>query len=215
LELCGAKTTAPEDRGQMMESKSKRASRLAAPSGGPSEPVEPVEISAASADLSEVAIEAVQSPEMKIEQGELTEAVKTAAELAAGADMAQEGGGTSEQAHLAPVQPAGAFARKTLSAWAQSQAALARGMEVVSAEMAGVAIRNMDATASAASKLLRAKTFSDAIAVNAGFACSSLNALLGGFARMSEVGVKLAAENSQLLLSQFGEGWKRAARPRP
>jgi Phasin protein len=203
------------DRGQIMESKSRRASRLAAPAGESSEPAEAVEIRAPSADLSEAAIEAVQSDEMKIEQSELTEAVKTAAELAAGAQIAQEGGGTSEQAHLAPAKPAGAFERNTLSAWAQSQAALARGLEVVSAEMAGLALGGMDATAAAASKLLRAKTFSDAIAVNAGFACNSLNALLGGFARLSEVGVKLAAENSELLLSQFGEGWRKAARPRP
>ena len=200
----------PKRYGEIMESKGRRASRLAAPSPGPFGSAEAAETKAPTAELSEAAIEAVQSDEIKIE---LTEAAKTASDLAAVAEMAPEGG-TLEKAHLTVAEPAAAFEHNALSAWAQSQAALARGLEVVSAEMAGLALEGIDATVSAASKLLGVKTFSDAIAVNAGFTCRSFNSVLGGFAKLSEVGVKLATENSELLLSQFGEAWTKAARSR-
>jgi hypothetical protein len=100
------------------------------------------------------------------------------------------------------------------AALAQSQAALARGLEALSAEMAGLALSGMDVLARTATKLLTVKTLSDAIEVNAGFTCSSLEALVGGSAKLSELGVKLAAETSQPLFGQLARGWNKAARPR-
>jgi len=36
--------------------------------------------------------------------------------------------------------------------------------------------------------------------------------LVGGSAKLSELGVKLAAETSQPILTQFGKGWIKASR---
>jgi hypothetical protein len=98
------------------------------------------------------------------------------------------------------------------AALAQSQAALARGLEALSAEMAGLALTGMDVLALTATKLLAVKTLSDAIEVNAGFTCSSLETLVGGSAKLSELGVKLATETSQPLFGQLARGWSKATR---
>jgi hypothetical protein len=99
------------------------------------------------------------------------------------------------------------------AALAQSQAALARGLEALSAEMAGMALSGMSVLARTATKMLAVKTLSDAIEVNAGFTCSSLETLVGGSAKLSELGVKLAAETSQPFFGQLARRWSKAARP--
>jgi hypothetical protein len=60
--------------------------------------------------------------------------------------------------------------------------------------------------------LLAVKTLSDAIEVNAGFTCSSFDTLVGGSAKLSELGMKLAAETSQPLFGQLTRGWSKAGR---
>jgi hypothetical protein len=57
--------------------------------------------------------------------------------------------------------------------------------------------------------MLGVKTLSDAIDVNAGFACSSLDALVGGSAKLSELGVKLATEAPR----PFLHSWAKASHP--
>jgi hypothetical protein len=109
----------------------------------------------------------------------------------------------------------GHFSRDAFAALAQSQAALARGLEAMSVEMAGLALSGIDTAARTATKLLGVKTLSDAIDVNAGFACSSWDALVGRSAKLSELGVKLAAETSQPILAQFGKGWIKGSRLGP
>ena len=84
------------------------------------------------------------------------------------------------------------FETGTAAALAQSQAALARGFEALSAEMAGLALSGMNVAARTATRLLAVKTLADAIEVNAGFTCSSFDTLVGGSAKLSELGVKLA-----------------------
>ena len=191
-----------------MESRGRRASRVAAPMAGTPEAGETAEMKAMAGEPGEGAMEAHQPIEIALEP---TESM-AAADLAAIPEVALSGGASQSQS---PVPaPAAAFERDTLSAWAQSQATLTRALEAMSAEMAGLVLRGVDATASAASKMLGVRTLSDAIAVNAGFTCSSFNAVLGGSARLSELGAKLAAETSQLLLNQFGAGWMKAARSR-
>jgi hypothetical protein len=59
--------------------------------------------------------------------------------------------------------------------------------------------------------MLAVKTLSDAIEVNAGFTRSGFDALVGGSARLSELGARLAAEASQPILTQLGKGWIKAA----
>jgi hypothetical protein len=92
------------------------------------------------------------------------------------------------------------------------QAALARGLEALSAEMAGLALSGMDTASRTATKMLGVKTLSDALEVNAGFTCSSFDTLVGGSAKLSELGVKLAAETAQPILTQFGKDWVKASR---
>jgi hypothetical protein len=102
--------------------------------------------------------------------------------------------------------------RETFAALVQSQTAMARGLEALSAEVTGLAISGIDAAARTATDMLGVKTLSDAIEVNAGFTRSSLDTLVGGSAKLSELGVKLAAEASQPILMQLGKSWIKAAR---
>ena len=94
----------------------------------------------------------------------------------------------------------------------QSQTAVARGLEALSAELTGLALSTIDTATRTATDLLAVRTLSDAIEVNAGFGRNSFVALVGGSAKLSELGAKLAAEASQPILEQLGEGWIRAAR---
>jgi hypothetical protein len=103
------------------------------------------------------------------------------------------------------------FGREAFAAVVQSQAAVARGLEALSAELAGLALSGIDAAARTATDMLAVKTLSDAIEVNAGFTRSSFDALVGGSAKLSELGTRLAAEASQPILTQLGKGWIKAA----
>ena len=102
--------------------------------------------------------------------------------------------------------------RDTFAALVQSQTAMARGLEALSAELAGLALSGIDATARTATDMLAVKTLSDAIEVNAAYTRSSFVALVGSSAKLSELGAKLAAEASQPILTQLGKGWIKAAR---
>jgi hypothetical protein len=104
------------------------------------------------------------------------------------------------------------FGREAFAALVQSQTAVARGLEALGAELAGLALSGMDAAARTATDMLAVKTLSDAMEVNAGFTRSSFDTLVGGSAKLSELGAKLAAEASQPILTQLGKGWIKAAR---
>ena len=118
-----------------------------------------------------------------------------------------ESSGAFAAASRPAVEETGDVRRDVLAALAQSQAALARGLDALSAEVAGLALSGIDTAARAAGKMLGIKTLSDAIEVNAGFACSSFDALIGSSARFSELAIKLTAETSQPLLGQLGKAW--------
>jgi len=104
------------------------------------------------------------------------------------------------------------FASEAFAALAESQAALARGLEALGAEVAGLTRSGIDATARTATEMLKVKTLSDAIAVNALFARHSFDAVVGGSARLSELGMKLATEASQPIMTQIGKGWLKTTR---
>jgi hypothetical protein len=104
------------------------------------------------------------------------------------------------------------FGRETFAALVQSQTVVARGLEALSAELAGLALSGIDAAARSATDMLAVKTLSDAIEVNAGFTRSGFEALVGGSVKLSELGAKLAAEASQPILTQLGKNWIKAAR---
>lgn len=100
------------------------------------------------------------------------------------------------------------FGRTALGALADSQTAMARGLEAVALETAAFARSGLSAVADAASAMLGARTFADAIEIQAGFARRSIDAALDGSARLSEIAVKTTAEASRPLLSRFDDAWR-------
>jgi hypothetical protein len=118
----------------------------------------------------------------------------------------------AETAKSASSKDLAGFGREAFAALVQSQTAVARGLEALSAELTGLALSTIDTATRTATDLLAVRTLSDAIEVNAEFGRNSFVALVGGSAKISELGAKLAAEASQPILEQLGEGWIRAAR---
>jgi hypothetical protein len=194
-----------------MESKGRRSSRASGPTEAPAAP-KPVEAPTPVNGRDEA-----EPPKPAGLQVEADKPIETAVDVVAAAAQA------APTPSIGPLPPAsksakpddsGNFKTDPAAALAESQAALARGIEALSAEMAGMALSGMNVLAHTATKLLAVKTLSDAIEVNAGFTCSSLETLVGGSAKLSELGVKLAAETSQPLLGQLARGWGKAARLR-
>ena len=115
---------------------------------------------------------------------------------------------------LLPPPPAApvAVGGDALSALMESQAAVARGLSEMSTEMAALAQGGIDAAGRSAGEMLAARTFADALRISTAYAQQSVDALIGGSVRLSEVGVKLAAEASRPLLQQLDRSWTRPAR---
>ena len=105
------------------------------------------------------------------------------------------------------------FAGKALVAAEESRAAVARGFDALSEEMAALARSGIDTVTRTAIEMLAVKSFSDAVAVNASFARASFDNWIGGSAKFSELGVKLAVESSRPFLTHLGESWGFAAYP--
>jgi len=185
-----------------MESKGRRSSRRAGPNTNPVEAVLPAETPPGSAKPAESAAEALisaKSPAEVVMPGATSMALPNVEALA-------ETAKSDSSEHLAD------FGREAFAAFVQSQTAMARGLEALGVELAGLALSGIDAAARTATDMLAVKTLSDVIEVNAGFTRSSFDALVGGSAKLSELGVKLAAEASQPILTQLGESWIKAAR---
>jgi Phasin protein len=176
----------------MMEAKGRRAPRGAGPIEAPATEAVPAEIPMTEAAPTETAASA-----------------ETAAP--ASATISTLPSGLSVRA-MEPPRESAPFASEGLAALAESQAALARGLEALGAEMAGLARSGINATTRAATEMLKVRTLSDAIAVNALLARCSFDTVVGGSAKLSELGMKLAAEASRPLLTQFGKGWAKATR---
>ena len=185
-----------------MESKGRRVARAAGPSATP------VEVSS----QSETSPEPAKPAESLAE--EFTPAEPLAAvPIPATAAMALP----SAEAPAAVAKGASSdnladFGREAFAALFQSQTAVARGLEALTAEMTGLAISGIDVAARTATDMLGVKTLSDAMEVNAGFTRNSLDTLFGGSAKLSELGVKLATEASHPILMQLGRSWIKAAR---
>jgi hypothetical protein len=156
-----------------MESKGRRAARAAGPVEALAEPHKTVEVPAAAIGTTEVSVE---SPEPAEIMADAAEPIETGATL-----EPQPNVRTPAMVERAPVERPAYFGREAFSALAQSQAALARGLEA------------------------------DAIEVNTRLACSSLDVLVGGSAKLSELGLRLAADTSQPIVSQLGKGWIKTA----
>ena len=203
-----------------METKGRRSVRASGPTEAPAAPLKPVETPPPAHGASQV--EPPKPAELLVEAGKSTETAVDLAAAAATAAPKPSIGALPPTPSLSALPPPPKSANRDFpghvesdaaAALAQSQAALARGLEALSAEMAGLALSGMDVLARTATKLLAVKTLSDAIEVNAGFTCSSLETLVGGSAKLSELGVKLAAETSQPLFGQLARGWSKPVRP--
>ena len=193
-----------------METKGRRSLRASGPTEAPAGPVKPVEAPAPTNGPSEA--EPPKPAELLVETGKSTETAVDLVAVAATAAPTPSIGPPPPAPKSANPADLGNFGGDAAAALAQSQAALARGLEALSAEMAGLALSGMNMVARTATKLLAVKTLSDAIEVNAGFTCSSFDTLVGGSAKLSELGVKLAAETSQPLFGQLTRGWSKAGR---
>lgn len=104
----------------------------------------------------------------------------------------------------AAVERQEAAAEDALAAFAEAQTALARGAEQIAVELAGMTRSGFAATADAAIALLGAKTFAEAVEINAGLARRSFDTMLEGSAKVSEIAVKSVADASRPLLSGLG-----------
>jgi len=94
------------------------------------------------------------------------------------------------------------------SALTEAQSALARGFEAVATEVGGLTRSGIAATTEAATAMLGAKTLAEAIEINTGYARRGFDAMLGGAAKLSEIGVKAATDASRPILNRLGESWK-------
>jgi hypothetical protein len=110
----------------------------------------------------------------------------------------------------ADIGPAAGIGDDIADSIAQSRAALTRGFESISDELASFARHSIDSTARAAIQMLAAKTWADAVAVNTGYARTSFDSWLDSTARVSELGVRLAAASSKPFMAKIGEAWSAA-----
>ena len=103
-----------------------------------------------------------------------------------------------------PTKPPEAAAETAWTAFAEAQCALARGFEKAAVEVTGISRSGMAATADAAVALLGARTFAEAIEINAGLARRRVDAMLEGSARLSEIGATAITDAYRPFLSRFG-----------
>jgi hypothetical protein len=104
------------------------------------------------------------------------------------------------------------FTREAFAALAESQAAMTRSLAAISDAMAGLTCSGIDIAARTATDALGVKTLSDVYRVNARFARMSFDSWFEGSARLSGLGIELAAEASRPILTQLGQSWFEAAR---
>lgn len=194
-----------------MESKGRRSLRASGATEAPAAPLKPVEAPPPANGQGEV--EPPKPAEMLAEAGKSAETAVDLVTAAATPGSTPSIGAPQSATKSAKPDGPRQVESDAGAALAQSQAALARGLEALSAEMAGLALTGMNVLARTATNLLAVKTLSDAIEVNAGFTCSSLETLVGGSAKLSELGMKLATETSQPLFGQLARKWSKATRP--
>jgi hypothetical protein len=106
-----------------------------------------------------------------------------------------------------PDKPPEVAAETAWTAFAEAQCALARGLERVAVEVTGISRSGMAATADAAVALLGARTFAEAIEINAGLARRRVDGMFEGSARLSEIGATTITDAYRPFLSRFAWNW--------
>jgi hypothetical protein len=100
------------------------------------------------------------------------------------------------------------YGREAWAALAEAQAAAVRGFEEIVDEMNAFTRSQIAAAADGATALLGARTLAEAVDVNLGYARRSFDVLIGGSAKLSEIGARTASDASRPILSRLGDGWK-------
>lgn len=90
------------------------------------------------------------------------------------------------------------------TAFAEAQAALARGFEAIAVEITGMTRSGIAAASDTAIALLGARNFSEAVEINAGLARRGVDAVIAGSAKLTDIGVKAASEASRPMLARLG-----------
>jgi hypothetical protein len=180
-----------------MESKGRRGLR-AAPTG----------TTPPATGVTETSVVALKSTEEQAQQQPPTETTMSAEGAPAGPDAETRTESPPLSGFSEILSDVG---RQNFAAFIDSQTALARGLETLSTEITGLALAGVDAAARTATDALSVKTIADAIEVNAGLTRRSFDALMVGSAKLSEVGLKVAAEAWHPLLTHFGKSWTGAA----
>ncbi len=93
------------------------------------------------------------------------------------------------------------------AAFGDAQAALARGVEEIAAEVTLMTRSGIAAAADAAVALFRVTTFAEVVEINAALARRGTDAVIEGSAKMSEIGVKTIGEATRPILSRLGAPW--------
>ena len=110
--------------------------------------------------------------------------------------------------HAAAADDVFAYGQQAWAALAEAQAAAARGFEALVGEINTLTRSEIAAATDGATAMLGVKTLAEAVEVNLGYARRSFDALIGSSAKLSEIGVKAAADASRPILTRFGSGWK-------
>jgi hypothetical protein len=89
----------------------------------------------------------------------------------------------------------------TMAAIGESQRAVASGVKALALEMGGMAHANLTAAGDSATAMISARSFADAVEIQLGFARRSLDSLLAGSARLSDIGARLASDASRPIVA--------------
>jgi len=145
-------------------------------------------------------------------------APEVAPEAAVAAPTAPEAASAPPVAPREPAMPARAESVESEAAaddaWAaftDMQAALARGFVEAAFEVSAITRTGIAAAAAAATAMLGARTFAEAVEINAGLIRGRSDAMIESSARLSEIGVKAVTEASHPILARLGVTWSGTA----
>ena len=99
------------------------------------------------------------------------------------------------------------FEAELFAAFSDSQAAFARGAEALADEVAALVRTGLANATESATAMLGARTLTDAIEANLGFARKSLDTALAGTVKVTEIGFKTASDAIHPLVARLGETW--------
>ncbi|HEV2187407.1 MAG TPA: phasin family protein [Stellaceae bacterium] len=92
----------------------------------------------------------------------------------------------------------------TLASFGESQRAVASGVKNFALEMTGLVQTALTEAGDSAAALVRAGSVADAVEIQLGYVRRSFTSLIGGSARLSEIGAKLMSEASRPIVAPFG-----------